>query len=163
MPTPPYQPPQKGQPFVFYLSLVSQADTKLFQTNPTLAAGDFKITKDGGALADLAVLPTVEPAMSKSVKVSLSGTEMTADNILMIASDQAGAQWADLAVNIQPGLGVSYYPVGAIEFTYTVTNSVSGDPIDGVEVWISTDNPASPNDANVIWHGVTDALGIARD
>jgi hypothetical protein len=51
------------------------------------------------------------------------------------------------------------FPTGAIEFTYTVTNSVGGAPIDGVEVWISTDLAGT----NVIWAGATDALGVARD
>ena len=48
---------------------------------------------------------------------------------------------------------------GAIEFTYTVTNNVTLNPIEGVEVWISTDVAG----ANIIWKGDTDALGIARD
>lgn len=48
---------------------------------------------------------------------------------------------------------------GAIEFTYTVTDSVTTLPIEGVEVWITTDMAG----LNVIWNGVTDASGIARD
>lgn len=51
------------------------------------------------------------------------------------------------------------FPAGAIQFTYTVTDSVSGLPIEGVEVWISTDNPA----VQVAWKGDTDAFGVARD
>lgn len=51
------------------------------------------------------------------------------------------------------------FPAGAIEFTYTVTNSVTGNPIEGVEIWISTDNPAT----NIVWKGETDAFGIAMD
>lgn len=48
---------------------------------------------------------------------------------------------------------------GATEFTYTVTNSATGLPIEGVEVWISTDAAG----ANVVWNGDTDAFGVARD
>jgi hypothetical protein len=48
---------------------------------------------------------------------------------------------------------------GAIEFTYTTTNSVTGLPIEGVEVWIATDIAGT----NVIWNGDSDALGVARD
>lgn len=57
------------------------------------------------------------------------------------------------------------FPTGAVEFTYTMTESGSGDPIEGVEVWFSTDNPTgSPNDvSNVVWRGFTDAFGVARD
>jgi hypothetical protein len=57
-------------------------------------------------------------------------------------------------------------PMGAVEFTYTVTSTAGANPpIDGVEVWFSTDNPTgSANDvANVAWSGVTDAFGVARD
>ena len=78
-----------------YQSLVSQADTKLFQSNPTLAAGDFKISIDGGAFANLATLPTVTPASGKAVKFSFSAAEMTGDNIIVMASDAAGAEWCD--------------------------------------------------------------------
>lgn len=48
---------------------------------------------------------------------------------------------------------------GAIAFTYTVTDSGTGLPIEGVEIWISTDVTGN----NVVWKGDTDALGIARD
>jgi hypothetical protein len=48
---------------------------------------------------------------------------------------------------------------GAIEFTYTVTNSATGLPIEGVEVWITTDAAGT----NVVWHGDTDVFGVARD
>ncbi|HEX5635558.1 MAG TPA: hypothetical protein VFY78_00600 [Gammaproteobacteria bacterium] len=95
-----YVPAKRGVEYIFYVSLVQQADTKLFQSNPTLAAGDVVISKDGGATANLTTLPTVTPASSKSVKVTLSATEMTADNVLVIFSDAAGAQWCDLSINI---------------------------------------------------------------
>jgi len=48
---------------------------------------------------------------------------------------------------------------GAIAFTYIVTNSVGGAPIEGVQVWITTDIAGS----NVIWNGESDAAGVARD
>lgn len=96
-----YTVPVRGEAFIFYLSLVSQTDTKTYQSNPTLAAGDVKVSKDGGALANLATLPAVTPASGKLVKVSLSADEMTADNVVVIFSDAAGAEWCDFAVNIQ--------------------------------------------------------------
>jgi hypothetical protein len=48
---------------------------------------------------------------------------------------------------------------GCKPFTYTVTNSVTHNPIPSVEVWITSDALG----ANVIWHGETDALGVAYD
>ncbi len=47
----------------------------------------------------------------------------------------------------------------AIVFTYTVTDVTTGNPIEGVEVIITTDSFGS----NVIWAGNTDTLGVARD
>lgn len=49
--------------------------------------------------------------------------------------------------------------VESVEFTYTVTDSVSTDPIDGVRIWISTNAGGTA----IVWSGYTDALGVARD
>ena len=47
---------------------------------------------------------------------------------------------------------------GALEITYTVKvdDEDTGDPLEGVDVWITTDVEGT----NVIWRGVTDASGI---
>jgi hypothetical protein len=47
---------------------------------------------------------------------------------------------------------------GAYEFTYTVTDSVTLLPIEGVHIWVSTDIAGN----NVVWSGTTDAFGVAR-
>lgn len=44
---------------------------------------------------------------------------------------------------------------GAIEWTYTLTNSDSGNPIDGAEIWVTSDSGG----ANVLASGTTDANG----
>src|SRR5688572_11630617 len=93
--------PKNGAEFIFYVGLVSQANKKIFQANPTLAAGDVKVSIDGGALANLTTLPDVDPNASKLVKVTLSAAEMTGDNIQVVFSDAAGDEWCDLVVNIQ--------------------------------------------------------------
>lgn len=99
MPT--YNPPVRAEDFVTYISLENAAIPGSFKANPTIAAGDFKISKDGGALANLTTLPSVEPAVSIWVKVTLSATEMTADNVSVQAIDQtATKEWADWAVTI---------------------------------------------------------------
>jgi hypothetical protein len=95
-----YVPAKKNTEYIFYISLVSQS-TGQFQSSATLAAGDFKVSKDGGALANLTTLPAVTPAASKAVKVTLSSTEMNADNVVVIGSDAAGAEWDDVFINIQ--------------------------------------------------------------
>lgn len=97
----PYNPPVKGEDFVTYIALQDAADPQSFKANPTIAAGDFKVSKDGGALANLATLPTVEPAASIWVKITLSATEMTADNVAIQAIDQTDPkEWADWALSI---------------------------------------------------------------
>lgn len=96
-----YGPPVRGREFIFYVGLVSQIDTKTFQSSATLAAGDVKVSKDGGALANLTTLPAVTPAAGKLVKVTLSATETQADNVTVIFSDAAGGEWCDLVYNVQ--------------------------------------------------------------
>ena len=97
----PYNPPVKGEDFICYIALSSASDPKSFQANPTIAAGDFKVSKDGGALANLGTLPAVEPASSIWVKITLSSTEMNADNVAIQGIDQtATKEWADFALNI---------------------------------------------------------------
>jgi hypothetical protein len=73
----------------------------LFKSSATLAAGDVKISKDNGALANLTTLPSVSPASSKVIEVALSGTEMTADKVTILFSDQTvPPEWCDYAITI---------------------------------------------------------------
>jgi hypothetical protein len=48
---------------------------------------------------------------------------------------------------------------GGVSFTYTVTDDITHLPIEGVEVWFSTD----AGQLNIVWKGDTDAFGVARD
>lgn len=93
-------PPKKNAAFVFYVGLISQADTKLLQANPTLAAGDVKVATDDAAPGNLATLPAVDADFTDRVKVSLSAGEMNGDRVTVIFSDAAGAEWADLLIDI---------------------------------------------------------------
>lgn len=94
-------PPKINTAYTFYVSLVSQSDTKTFQANPSLTAGDVKVAIDDGAPANLATLPVVDADYTKRVKVALSSSEMNGDNITVIFSDASGAEWCDLTVNLQ--------------------------------------------------------------
>ena len=95
-----YVPAKVSTQFILYVGLVSQANPKTMQANPTIAAGDFKVSIDGGALANLGTLPTVTPASGKMVKITLSTSEMAGANATVVCSDAAGAEWCDLVVNI---------------------------------------------------------------
>lgn len=113
-----YGIPKSGVAYIFYGCLVQQADTRLFKSAPTLAAGDFKVSIDGGAFANLTTLPTNTPG-TFSVKFSLSASEMTGDNILVVASDAAGAEWCDQCWNIQTS------PRGIADLAYPATSGRS--------------------------------------
>ena len=96
-----YVTPKINTAYIFYVSLVSQANTKVFQANPTLAAADFNVATNDGAPGALATTPAVDADFTKRVKISLSASEMNGDNVTVICSDAAGAEWCDLAINIQ--------------------------------------------------------------
>ena len=96
-----YVPPKKNTAHILYTALVSQADTKLLKATPTIAAGDFKVSIDGGAFNNLATLPTVTPAAGVTVKISLSADEMNGDNITVACIDAAGAEWCDQLIALQ--------------------------------------------------------------
>lgn len=122
-----FVPPKRATEFIFYAGLVSQADTKLFQANPTLAAGDVKVSIDGGALANLNTLPTVTPASGRLVKITLSVAEMTGDNIQVIFNDAAGAEWCDLIINIQTVSNQVDELALASQFTGALADSVAAE------------------------------------
>ena len=96
-----FVPPKKNTSYTFYWALVSQADTKIFQANPTLAAGDVKVAIDDGAPANMTTLPVVDADFTKRIKVALSAAEMNGDNISIIFADAAGAEWCDTSIDIQ--------------------------------------------------------------
>lgn len=96
-------PPVNGTAFICYVSLQDLATPGSMKANPTIAAGDFQISKDGGAFANLATLPTVTPAAGRAVKISLSAGEMTADSVVIQCVDQTSPkEWADLVFNVLP-------------------------------------------------------------
>lgn len=96
-----YVTPKKNTAYVFYVSLEDQANAGLFKASPTLAAGDVLVSTDDGAPGNIATLPTVDADFTKRLKVSLSAAEMNGDNVTVIFSDAAGAEWFDLEINLQ--------------------------------------------------------------
>ncbi len=97
-----YTFPKRGVAFVFDVALIDAASRPNLKSNPTLATGDAKVSKDDGAFANLTTLPTVTPAGGVNVKVSLSATEMTADRLTVTLIDVAGGEWDPLTITIYP-------------------------------------------------------------
>jgi len=80
-----------------FLMLFSGVDTI---TTPTIAAGDFKVSLDGGAEANPAVLPAETPAGSGWVRWLPTQAETNATNVNLRWSDAAGAEWDDGGITI---------------------------------------------------------------
>ena len=109
--------PVKGVAYTFFTYLVSQAASNTFQVNPTISTGDFQISIDGAAFTNLSTTPTVNPAGSVGVLVSLSAAEMTGDKIQVVGLDATGAEWYDVAAFLD-------VPTGSEE---TVVDILEGD------------------------------------
>jgi len=114
--------PQKGIAYIVPAFGLDSLGGSTFQVDPTIAAGDFQISKDFGAFANLATLPTVSPSGSSSVKVSLSSTEMTADKIRILGIDVAGSEWDPIEILIDNPVSNSGNAVDLLEGDYVETN-----------------------------------------
>lgn len=97
----PYNPPVKNEDFLFAVFLEDFANPGTWKSGPTIAAGDFQISKDYGAFANLATLPDAEPDATDQVRVQLSSTEMNADVVTIRWKDQTSPkEWVDGGVCI---------------------------------------------------------------
>ncbi len=86
--------PIKDKSHTFNVSLISDADGDIL-TNPTIEAGDFQITTDGGSLKQLDILPQVKPPNSGVVAVSLTIAEVGSSRFTVLMSDQDG-EWRSM-------------------------------------------------------------------
>lgn len=138
-----YVTPKKNAAYITYIGLPQQSNPAIFKDTPTLAAGDFKVSIDGGALANLTNLPTNTPG-NQMVKLSLTAAEMNGDNITIVCHDAAGAEWGDVILNIQTSanqIDDIYSKVSGL--TFTVANQVDVNVVD----WKGATAPAMTGDA----------------
>lgn len=99
----PYNPPVKGEDFIFTIGLEKANSPGTFQTNPTIAAGDFTVNVDGteSTIATLPALWAGSPNQGVAVKVTLSASEMNGDVVTLIGIDQTSPkEWNDIMVCI---------------------------------------------------------------
>lgn len=108
--------PKKNVALTIDIGLVDAANRPNFKSSPTLAAGDFKISKDGGNYANLGTLPTVVNS-GKVVRVAFAQSEMNADTITLVASDASGAEWDDQMITFNT-------TANSIDDVYTAVQSV---------------------------------------
>ncbi len=95
-------PPKVGVAYEFPLGLIESANRPNFLASPVLEAGDFKISKDGAAFAPLTATPTVSPAGSEAVIISLTAAEMTVTKYVVIVAKDDDAIWDPVFIHIEP-------------------------------------------------------------
>ena len=120
--------PHKGEAYEFYIALTDFKDPSKFVSPSAFDAGDFEISKAGGALANLSTTPVVSPAGSFNVKVNLSQVEMTgADKVSVIGKDVSGQEWKDIFVFIDIPDGNSEKATELLlgDFEVTKTRSIT--------------------------------------
>jgi hypothetical protein len=93
---------KKNAAFILYIAVIDTAARPAFRANPTIAAGDFQVSIDGGAYNNLTTLPVVTPAASISIMISLSAAEMNGNRITVKCIDAAGAEWDSEFIIIRP-------------------------------------------------------------
>ena len=97
----PYNPPKKGENFLIRIALEDYANPGNFKSSPTLASGDFKVAVDATALANLGTLPSVSPASTVCVLITISTGEMDGDVITLVGIDQTSPkEWSDIVLSI---------------------------------------------------------------
>jgi hypothetical protein len=128
--------PKKNVAYEFDIGLVDSADTGSFKASPTIAAGDFQVSTDNGAFANLTTLPIVSPAGSLNVKVNLSQAEMNGDKIVVQCIDAAGDEWDDVLIFIDATVA----NVDDIVRSTTPANTLAVDANNRVDIgqWLGT-------------------------
>lgn len=110
-----------------------------------------EISKNGAAFA--AGVGTVAEIGSGWYAYTLTAAETDTVGPLSVRVNGAGCQQQNLWYAVESLIS------GAIEFTYTVTDTNTALPLAGVQCWFSTDSAG----AIVVWQGETDNFGVARD
>ena len=114
------------------VQLVDRA-TGQFKATPTLAAGDFKIEKDGGTASNLATLPTVVPSGGSSLDIDLSAAETQCAQAVIRGVDAAGAEWDDIVIHLfTVGNPSAYFPFDMFSATVALSAASQGAVTGGV-------------------------------
>ena len=120
--------PQRGVAYTFRISLLDSSVPGRIKKSPTLTTGDFKLSKDGGVLTNLATLPVEVPAGSGCITVSLSAGEMDGDKIQVIWSD-AEFEWGDGYVFFDAPTQILTNADFAAFGTYQMTEAYAADGV----------------------------------
>jgi len=128
----------------------------MINTNGTEVSGlgdgfTLQVSKAGAAFADGAGTKDEIGNGWYSYVLTASETDTVGPLSVLVSGDQAIQQNLEYVVGERS--------INSVEFTYTVTNSVSGLPIPEVAVWVTIEEAGN----TVVWSGSTDTSGIAKD
>ncbi len=120
--------PVKGKAFQFVIGLEDVNDPQKLLVDPTIVAGDFKISKDGNPYVNLQNIPGTSPGGSSAVLISLTGGEMNADRVLVSGVQNAANQdWADILIEVPTptGSGESVFDILVGDVVETAGNTIT--------------------------------------
>ncbi len=83
----------------FEAPLIDSASRPNYKSSATLAAGDIKVIKDGGAAANISALPT-EIGTTGIYRFALTASEMDATLTTVVCVDAAGSEWDPLTISL---------------------------------------------------------------
>lgn len=140
---------------------LSAVDGITAQTALTISQADVRLAKEGGDFAQKADTSAAVHDEAGWYDVALNTTDTGTLGRLQVAVAESGALpvWHEYTVLSQYTYDEFVLGQGTIEYTYTLTNSLTGAPIPGVTIRITSDLAG----LNTIWTGTTDVLGIARN
>ena len=144
------------------------AQAAIIDALPTAAEIDTQLSGTHGngswATATGFATPTnVSDAQSTIIDAIPTPAEIAAE----LSDNHGDGSWEDTGAGLTAAQVWSYATrtltalgsAAGVEFTYTVTDSATTNPIADVSVWFSTNSGIT----NVVWYGSTDAFGVARD
>jgi hypothetical protein len=138
-------PAVKGAAYTFRAVLFAQSGNQI-KTSPSIAAGDFTTSKDGGAFGNLATIPAESPASSGQVLVTLSASEMDGDEITVRAIDASGDEWHSQAWTIMTAAQTFDALDGIVDTILLDTGELQGDWADGGRLDLILDAAGSAGD-----------------
>jgi hypothetical protein len=145
--------PPRGVAYSFSRGLYDATAGGQFRLNPTIAPGDFTISKDNGAFVNLTNLPVVSPPGSVLVLFQLTAAEMTADHIAVLGVDQAGGEWTQFLENITttdlgpsggPMAPLTSGPLAPVDLPRVQILDNAGVPISGALIYTYAGGTTTP-------------------
>lgn len=145
--------------FFWVPGLVDQSNTKKFKSSATIASGDIRYSRNGGAFTNPTTLPSVDPGSSVQVKLTLLAAETSTwvkgDQVTWAFVDQSGAEWADMGLAVKvgdatPSVAVASVAAGAITAAAIATDAIDADAIaaDAIaEINVTVDTALADYDA----------------